>query len=161
MGLPPETSPKRTKSTNREVPRDETRDTQAASELRLKSRWESIFDKYGHDFDDISDVIDMRSGSVMVDRGHLQNMRHERDVGRSRATQRRPARERPSTPPRARMPETIAGSDDSADELSSPMKAVCMHMFSRNSQLTIVAFSHEASHRASTSATSRAITSPS
>ena len=96
----------------------------AKSEQLLRSRWESVFEKYGHDFDDISDVVDLRSGTVSTDKGHLRSLRHERDIGRRKV----PARAPPATPPwRRRSSRTIAGSDDdeSEDELSSPVREVC------------------------------------
>lgn len=49
--------------------------------LLLKSRLEGIFAKYSHDFEDQSDVIDLRRGIIVEDNGHLNNMRSELDVG--------------------------------------------------------------------------------
>jgi len=51
------------------------------NELRLKSRFEAIYDKYDRDFTGIGDVIDMNTGQIVVDNGHLRGMRHERDLG--------------------------------------------------------------------------------
>ncbi|KAI9812473.1 MAG: hypothetical protein M1827_004704 [Pycnora praestabilis] len=48
---------------------------------RLKSRFESIFDKYSHDFSGVGDEINLETGEVVVNNGHLLDMRDERDVG--------------------------------------------------------------------------------
>ena len=53
----------------------------ARNDSRLKSIFESIFERYGKDFDGIGDEIDMRTGEIIVDNGHLQGMRNERDAG--------------------------------------------------------------------------------
>ncbi|KAI4105840.1 MAG: hypothetical protein L6R37_002485 [Teloschistes peruensis] len=48
--------------------------------LKLKSRFESIFDKYGKDFGDAADEIDMKTNKIIVDNGHIWNMLGETDV---------------------------------------------------------------------------------
>ncbi|KAM5436904.1 hypothetical protein McanCB56680_000123 [Microsporum canis] len=53
-----------------------------ANDLRLKSRFESIFEKYGKDFSSVGDEIDLAKGTIVVDNGHLTEMGDERDVGR-------------------------------------------------------------------------------
>ena len=53
----------------------------AQNDLRLKSIFESIFDKYGKDFDGIGDEIDLETGEIVVNNGHLQGMTNERDTG--------------------------------------------------------------------------------
>ena len=52
---------------------------------RLKSRFESIFDKYEKNFDGIGDEIDLETGEIIVDRGHLKHMRYDTDVGNGQA----------------------------------------------------------------------------
>ncbi|PHH51441.1 hypothetical protein CFIMG_008689RA00001 [Ceratocystis fimbriata CBS 114723] len=49
--------------------------------MRLKSTFEHIFEKYERDFTGIGDEIDLRTGEIVVDNGHLTSMRHERDTG--------------------------------------------------------------------------------
>ncbi|KAL5596543.1 uncharacterized protein BROUX77_007227 [Berkeleyomyces rouxiae] len=49
--------------------------------MRLKSTFEHIFEKYERDFTGIGDEIDLRTGEIVVDNGHLSAMRHERDTG--------------------------------------------------------------------------------
>lgn len=48
---------------------------------RLKSTFEHIFEKYERDFSEIGDEIDLRTGEIIVNRGHLEAMRNEKDVG--------------------------------------------------------------------------------
>ncbi|KAE9962677.1 hypothetical protein BLS_010134 [Venturia inaequalis] len=47
--------------------------------LRLKNRFTDIIERYGHDFEDVGDVIDLGTGRVVVDNGHLSNMERELD----------------------------------------------------------------------------------
>ena len=58
----------------------------AQAEFKLKSTFEAIFEKYGKDFGGIGDEIDMRTGEILVNNGHLIQMRHERDAGESQTT---------------------------------------------------------------------------
>lgn len=53
----------------------------AQNDFRLKSTFESIFDKYSRDFDGIGDEIDMETGEIVVNNGHIQGMTDERDAG--------------------------------------------------------------------------------
>jgi hypothetical protein len=46
---------------------------------KLKSRFERIFEKYEYDFDGIGDEIDIVTGEMLIDNGHLENMRDEED----------------------------------------------------------------------------------
>ncbi|KAL7274430.1 hypothetical protein RUND412_002675 [Rhizina undulata] len=50
-----------------------------ASENKLKSAWESIFERYSKDFDGIADEIDPATGMIVVDNGHLRGMKDESD----------------------------------------------------------------------------------
>ncbi|KAJ3193944.1 hypothetical protein HK101_003792 [Irineochytrium annulatum] len=42
------------------------------SRERLKRSWESIFERYGKDFEDEADEIDIRTGRLVVDRGFVR-----------------------------------------------------------------------------------------
>ena len=54
----------------------------ARNDNRLKSIFESIFDKYGRDFEGIGDEVDlMGTGEIVVNNGHLLSMGNERDAG--------------------------------------------------------------------------------
>jgi len=48
-----------------------------ANDNRLKSAFESIFAKYDHDFTGVGDEIDLETGTIVVDNGHLQNLGSE------------------------------------------------------------------------------------
>ncbi|KAH8813125.1 hypothetical protein F5884DRAFT_324871 [Xylogone sp. PMI_703] len=50
---------------------------------KLKSAFENIFEKYGREFDGIGDEIDLYTGEVVVDNGHLLRMEGETDAGDS------------------------------------------------------------------------------
>ena len=54
---------------------------QARNNLWLKSTFESIFEKYGKDFSNVADEIDLKTGQIVVDRGHVLTMRDETDLG--------------------------------------------------------------------------------
>ena len=58
----------------------EVRDRIAARN-RFKSVLEGIFEKYGRDFTGVGDEIDLRTGKLVVDNGHLKRMEDEGDVG--------------------------------------------------------------------------------
>lgn len=51
------------------------------NDLRLKSTFETIFEKYGKDFDGVGDEIDLETGEIIVDNGHILSMVNERDAG--------------------------------------------------------------------------------
>ncbi|KAK2625463.1 hypothetical protein QTJ16_004775 [Diplocarpon rosae] len=48
---------------------------------KLKSKFESIFKKYERNFDGVGDEIDMETGEIVVNNGHLMQMMGEQDVG--------------------------------------------------------------------------------
>ena len=58
---------------------------------RLKSRFESIFEKYERDFTDLADEIDLNTGQILIDNGHLASMQGEKDVGLSHKPRTRSA----------------------------------------------------------------------
>jgi hypothetical protein len=60
----------------------------ARLDYKLKSTFEAIFEKYGKDFDGIGDEIDLATGEILVDNGHLIEMQDERDAGDMRRQRR-------------------------------------------------------------------------
>ena len=52
-------------------------------DLKLKGTFERIFEKYAKDFTGVGDEIDMETGEIIVNNGHLTYMQHERDTGKS------------------------------------------------------------------------------
>jgi hypothetical protein len=59
----------------------ELQEARARNNLRLKSLFEGIFEKYGRDFSDVGDEIDLKTGEIIVNKGHLLAMQHEDDLG--------------------------------------------------------------------------------
>ena len=57
------------------------------NDRKLKSRFESIFEKYEKDFSGVGDEIDLETGEVIVDNGHLQSMQNEADPGQGASAQ--------------------------------------------------------------------------
>lgn len=51
------------------------------NDFLLKSRFESIFEKYSKDFTGVGDEIDLLTGEIIVDNGHLQSITAETDTG--------------------------------------------------------------------------------
>ena len=62
-------------------PDQELQQKRARLDLKLKSTFESIFEKYGKDFEGVGDEIDLYTGEILIDNGHLLRMRNERDAG--------------------------------------------------------------------------------
>jgi hypothetical protein len=58
-----------------------------ANDARLKSRFEHIFAKYGKDFDGVGDEIDLETGRIIVNNGHIERMQHEVDPGKVGSSQ--------------------------------------------------------------------------
>ncbi|KAF6815981.1 hypothetical protein CSOJ01_03250 [Colletotrichum sojae] len=55
--------------------------SRAFAAFKLKSTFEHIFQKYEKDFTGIGDEIDLRTGQIITNNGHLERMRNERDTG--------------------------------------------------------------------------------
>ncbi len=72
---------KRQRLSQKSVPDADLQKRRAQNDNRLKSIFESIFDKYGKNFDGIGDEIDLRTGEIVVNNGHLLGMTNERDAG--------------------------------------------------------------------------------
>jgi len=77
----------RARSSSRDDPdnfdNDEYQRGRQRIDLKLKGTFERIFEKYARDFTGVGDEIDMETGEVVVDNGHLTYMQHERDTGKS------------------------------------------------------------------------------
>ncbi|GAB7341932.1 hypothetical protein MBLNU457_g0238t1 [Dothideomycetes sp. NU457] len=91
------------------------------NDLRLKGIFENIFDKYTKDFSNTGDEIDLETGQIVVNNGHLAHMRHERDVGSESARRYlRPAAER--TGDQAVKERSFVDQESDSDELGSGHK---------------------------------------
>ncbi|KZZ92082.1 Myb-like DNA-binding domain protein [Moelleriella libera RCEF 2490] len=53
----------------------------AYADERFRAKMDHIFKKYGRDFEGIGDEIDLDTGEIVVNNGHIENMRNEVDVG--------------------------------------------------------------------------------
>lgn len=73
---------KRPRDATNDVTDEELRHRKARNDLRLKSAFECIFEKYGKDFAGIGDEIDLETGTIVVNNGHLANLNDEKDPGR-------------------------------------------------------------------------------
>ncbi|PLB50703.1 hypothetical protein P170DRAFT_508847 [Aspergillus steynii IBT 23096] len=51
------------------------------NDQRLKSIFEGIFQKYEKDFTEVGDEIDLQTGKIVINNGHLQGMDDEHDTG--------------------------------------------------------------------------------
>ena len=54
----------------------------AESQGRLKAAWEGIFAKYERDTSDFADEVDLETGEIVVDKGHLRGLCQTKGVGR-------------------------------------------------------------------------------
>lgn len=72
---------KRRRVSRNDIPVAELHERRVRNDLRLKSAFESIFEKYGKDFSGIGDEIDLETGEIVVDRGHVLGMKNETDPG--------------------------------------------------------------------------------
>lgn len=66
-------------------PHTELQQRRAELDHRLKHTFEDIFAKYERDFDGIGDEIDLATGEIVVNNGHLIEMMNERDAGLRKA----------------------------------------------------------------------------
>lgn len=71
---------KRIRTDRPEIKDVELRRRRAQSDRRLKSIFESIFDKYEKDFEGVGDEIDLETGEIVVDNGHVSGLGYQRDV---------------------------------------------------------------------------------
>ncbi|KAL8754565.1 MAG: hypothetical protein Q9199_004261 [Rusavskia elegans] len=68
-------------------PDAELHERRARNHKKLKSRFESIFEKYSKDFSGIGDIIDFEKDKIVVDNGHLWDMKNEKDPGYKHSSQ--------------------------------------------------------------------------
>lgn len=56
-------------------------EARARNDMRLKSIFEGIFEKYGRDFTDVGDEIDLQTGDIMINNGHIHTLDAEDNAG--------------------------------------------------------------------------------
>ncbi|KAJ5367226.1 Centromere protein Scm3 N-terminal [Penicillium brevicompactum] len=72
-----------TANVSEEIPDDfDLPAARAQNDSKLKSLFEGIFAKYSHDFTDVGDEIDLETGNIVVDNGHLLGLQEEGADGR-------------------------------------------------------------------------------
>lgn len=53
------------------------------NDARYSRTLDAICERYGQDFTDVGDEIDVETGEIVINRGHIQGMQDERDIGLS------------------------------------------------------------------------------
>jgi hypothetical protein len=56
-------------------------DKRQQNNLHLKGTLESIYEKYSRDFSEVGDEVNILTGEVVINRGHVDRMRTELDIG--------------------------------------------------------------------------------
>lgn len=97
-----------------DAPEADLRATRQKLDNRLKSTFEAIFEKYGKDFTGVGDEIDLRTGEIIVDNGHVAEMHAETDAGEARG--RGMLRAFTEEPEHARLPRGEMEDPDETDE---------------------------------------------
>lgn len=85
------------------------------NDLHLKGTLESIYQKYSRDFTDVGDEINILTGEVILDRGHVEGMKSELDDGTGQT----------STSHMSWL-NTLVVDDSEAEELDSDEDELCI-----------------------------------
>ncbi|KAI4267135.1 MAG: hypothetical protein LQ337_008493 [Flavoplaca oasis] len=113
---------KRRRLLDTEDPDAELQQRRLRNNKKLKSRFESIFEKYSKDFSGIGDVIDFEKDEIVVDNGHLRDMKDEKDPGNGSSSQ--PGnKDPPSAIPSNTLPieQVIPDSQDYESDENDPL----------------------------------------
>lgn len=96
----------------------ELQQKRARLDYKLKSTFEAIFEKYGKDFDGVGDEIDLATGEIVVNNGHILDMQDERDAGDISRAQSMPteASEEPEDLPSSPLEETDELEEEEEEE---------------------------------------------
>lgn len=97
-----------------DAPEDDLQVTRQKLDNKLKSTFEAIFEKYGKDFTGVGDEIDLRTGEIIVDNGHVAEMHAENDAGEARG--RGMLRAFTEEPEHARLPQEDVEDSNATDE---------------------------------------------
>jgi hypothetical protein len=65
----------------RESTPEDIRQLKHQNNERLRNAFEEIINKYSHDFSNVGDEIDITTGEIIVNNGHISRMRDEQDTG--------------------------------------------------------------------------------
>jgi hypothetical protein len=94
-------------------PESDFQQKRARLDYKLKSTFEAIFEKYGRNFDGVGDEIDLATGEIVVNNGHILEMLDERDAGDVDGTQSVPTE---VTEESGDMPSSIIEEISDSDE---------------------------------------------
>jgi hypothetical protein len=84
------------------------------NDLHLQGTLESIYQKYSKDFTDVGDEINILTGEVILDRGHVERMENELDDGTG-----------PSRTPRTTWINALVEEDSEIEEMESDEDELC------------------------------------
>ena len=120
---------KRQRLSGSQISDPDLRCRRAKNDRRLKSIFESIFDKYSRDFEGIGDEIDLRTGEIVVNNGHLLNITDETDIGQthnlSDISRDDPSSEEEDVEKNAKSPEEwISGDEVGMTEVETSLQAL-------------------------------------
>lgn len=98
----------------------------AQNDNRLKTIFEGIFSKYGQDFTEVGDEIDLETGDIVVDNGHLLGLREENDAENNTQPWVYEARlsEEPDPNPDEKDQEDLPGQSENLSATSNPVPGV-------------------------------------
>ncbi|KAL2063373.1 hypothetical protein VTL71DRAFT_5178 [Oculimacula yallundae] len=99
-------------------PEAELDQKRARLDYKLKSTFESIFEKYERDFEGVGDEIDLETGEIVVNNGHIVRMVDEQDAGDSSRAGRvlREFTQEPDELPSSSLDETEIMDEEIEDE---------------------------------------------
>lgn len=98
-----------------DAPEADLQATRQNLDNKLKSTFEAIFEKYGKDFTGVGDEIDLRTGEIIVDNGHVAEMHAENDAGEERG--RGMLRAFTEEPEQARFSQQVVEDSDDTDDV--------------------------------------------
>ncbi|KAI4171492.1 MAG: hypothetical protein LQ343_004230 [Gyalolechia ehrenbergii] len=91
------------------------------NDKKLKSIFESIFEKYSKDFSDVGDVIDFANDEIVIDNGHIMNMVNEKDLGEEDEWSDDEVDLSPSDVAKTRYPDVVPDSQDLESSDDDPL----------------------------------------
>lgn len=113
----------------------------ARNDKKLKSLFEGIFEKYGKDFSDVGDEIDLRTGEIVVNKGHVSLMESEDDTGEALETSQE--KHSPRRASNTHKSDELDLADDSDDELVPDGKLVLQSLIAGDMEKDVKSFDME------------------
>ncbi|KAL8998219.1 MAG: hypothetical protein Q9169_002704 [Polycauliona sp. 2 TL-2023] len=147
-------------------PDAELHERRARNDKKLKSRFESIFEKYSKDFTGIGDIIDFEKDKIVVDNGHLWDMTDEKDAGSNHSSpfkiNKDPLLERTSETSRSEkeIPDSQDYESDDNDPLGMYEDALATHIHNVRESVQSSFSGHRNNHVGRESANTHGTTNP-